>query len=279
MKCAPASMTDHDYNLQILRDEVCDESDIEEMVRDSSPKSSKINLSHTPIKGPNPKKQRGDGKKNDEPSDSVAILHAIQVLTSKVDGQTALLKNFEKKIEMNTAAINENKEDIAVLQKQVDDLRKVNKTLRSACDEHARYKRRWNLRLTGLTEKEGENTREIVIGILTRVVPLSVDRLRDSVDTVHRLGKRNDPATSNNTPRAIIIQFGMRNIRDEVWKKSRDAKVCSEMHIRFKEDFSSEDRVARAKLWPLVQEARRNGKRACLKEGYALIDNRRVDPD
>jgi len=46
------------------------------------------------------------------------------------------------------------------------------------------------------------------------------------------------------------------------------------MHIRFREDFSKEDRDARSKLWPLVQEARKKGKRAFLKEDYALIDNR-----
>ncbi len=61
--------------------------------------------------------------------------------------------------------------------------------------------------------------------------------------------------------------------------KSKDARVCKELHISFKEDFSKEDRLAHAKLWPLVQEARRRRKRAYLKEGYALIDNKRVDPD
>lgn len=133
--------------------------------------------------------------------------------------------------------------------------------------------------MIGLPEKDGEDTREVVIGILTRVVPMSVERLRDTVDTVHRLGRKGEVATSNNTPRAIIIQFGMRTVRDDVWKKSKDARVCRDMHIRFKEDFSKEDREARAKLWPLVQEARKTGKRAFLKEGYALIDNRRVDPN
>lgn len=83
----------------------------------------------------------------------------------------------------------------------------------------ARYKRRWNLKLTGLPDKDGENTREIVIGILTRVVPLSVVQLQDTVDTVHRLGKPSNAATSNNMSRAIINQFGMRTARDEVWKK------------------------------------------------------------
>ncbi len=44
------------------------------------------------------------------------------------------------------------------------------------------------------------------------------------------------------------------------------------MNVRLKEDFSKEDREALAKLWPLVQEARRNGKKAFPEDGYALTD-------
>ncbi|CAL8321480.1 unnamed protein product [Merluccius merluccius] len=190
-----------------------------------------------------------------------------------MDEQTELLKSFDRRIEANTMATKENREEICVLQKKIDILHRENNLLKEAHAEQTRYKQRWNLRMIGLTEKDGE---DIVLGILTRVVPMSVERLRDTVDTVHRLGRKGDAATSNNTPRAIIIQFGMRVVRDEVWKKLKDARVCKDMHIRFKQDFSKEDREARMKLWPLVQEARKRGKRAFLKEGYALIDNRRL---
>ncbi|KAL7380404.1 hypothetical protein ABVT39_017299 [Epinephelus coioides] len=209
----------------------------------------------------------------------VRYVNEVQTLTRKMDEQTELLKSFDRRIEANTTATRENKEEIGMLKKKVSDLQKENNQLKNACADQARYKRRWNLRLTGLPEKEGEDTRETVIGILRRVVPLSVEWLRQSVDTVHRLGRKDNPAASNGAHRAIIIQFGMRTVRDEVWKRSRDARVCSKMHIRFREDFSKEDREARNKLWPLVQDARRRGKRAFLKEGYALIENKRVDPE
>ena len=175
---------------------------------------------------------------------NAAILHAVQALTRKMDEQTELLKSFDRRIEANTTATKENREEICVLQKKVDILHRENNLLKEAHAEQTCYKRRWNLRMIGLTEKDGEDTREIVLGILTRVVPMSVERLRDTVDTVHRLGRKGDAATSNNTPRAIIIQFGMRVVRDEVWKKSKDARVFKDMHIRFKEDFSKEDREA-----------------------------------
>lgn len=144
-------------------------------------------------------------------------------------------------MEENAHAVEKNKEDIGELKKEVADLRKENISLRQQCLEHARYKRRWDLRLIGLPEKEIEDTREAVIGILTRVIPWSVEKLRQSVDTVHRLGRRNDAAT-NKLLRPMIIQFAMRTVRDEVWKKSREARVCKEMNIHFKEDFSKEDR-------------------------------------
>ncbi|KAK9961844.1 hypothetical protein ABG768_007244, partial [Culter alburnus] len=126
-----------------------------------------------------------------------------------------------------------------------------------------------------MPEKDDEKVQETVIGILTWIIPISVERLRDTVDTVHRLGKRESVSTSNNVSRIVLIQFEMCTLRDEVWRKSKDARVCKELHISFKEDFSKKDRLARAKLWPLVQEACRRGKRVYLKEGYALIDHKR----
>ncbi|KAI4905601.1 hypothetical protein NFI96_006897 [Prochilodus magdalenae] len=195
-----------------------------------------------------------------------------------MDTQTELLLKFERRIEENTAAIIENKVNIEGLQRKVSELHEENKRLKESVTEQARYKRKWNLRLNSLAEKDGEDIREVVIGILTRVVPVSVERLRETIDVVHRLGKKGNPATSDNTPRSVMIQFVARTVRDDVWKRSRDARVCQEMHIQFKEDFSKEDREARRKLWPLVRDARQRGQRAFLKEGYALINNQRIDP-
>lgn len=266
-------MSEHGYDRAVLL-EACDVGDIEEIEIDQSSTDRKISRDHTPLKSPHPKKMK---QSDIEESTGAAILHAVQALTQKMEEQTELLKRFEKRIEANAAAAKENKEEIIKAKNEIHELRVQNLSMKRACEEQARYKRRWNLRLTGLPEKEGEDAREVVIGILTRVVPLSVERLRETVDTVHRLGKKANAATSNNMARAIIIQFAMRTVRDDVWKRSKDANVCKEMRIRFKEDFSKEDREARSKLWPLVEEARKKGRRAFLKEGYAMIDNQRID--
>ena len=48
------------------------------------------------------------------------------------------------------------------------------------------------------------------------------------------------------------------------------------MKIRFREDFCKEDREAHARLWPRVEEARKRGLKAYLRDGHAVIDGRRV---
>lgn len=190
-----------------------------------------------------------------------------------MDEQTELLKGFKR---LNTKAIGENKKEIDRLQQNITEIQNENLILKEATAEQARYKRRWNFRLNGLPEKE-EDTRDIVIGILTKVVPMSMERLCGSKDTTSP-GKKGLAATSNNTTRSIIVQFANRIVRDEVWKRSKDARVYKEMHIQFKQDFSREDQDAHNKLIP---EARKRGQRALLKEGYegvperGLINNRR----
>jgi len=271
---ADTGQADHEYNMSVLM-EACDEEVVEAMMEETA----KVRHEHTPVPSPNPKKVRIQEKVKSKQADEITnkvIFDAIQTLIKRFDKQDQRLKIIEKRMEENAHTVKENKEDIGRMKDEIMDLRKENVSLKQQCLEQARYKRRWDLRLIGLPEKEKEDTREVVIGILTRVIPLSVEKLRGSVDTVHRLGKRNNAAT-NKLPRSVIIQFAMQTVRDEVWKKSREARVCKEMNIQFKEDFSKEDREARAKLWPKVQEARKNGKRAFLKESYALRELR-VDP-
>ncbi|CAM4561979.1 unnamed protein product [Leuciscus chuanchicus] len=225
---------------------------------------------HTPLQSPNPKKlKRRDESKEVSMESIYDAIHTLsQRFEERLDAFERKFENFEQRIQNNEKEVTENKND---------GLTKENKELKERCREIERYGGRWNLKLIGLPEKENEDTRERVIGILTRVIPISVEKLRDKVDTVHRLGKKDDPAFNMMRPRPIIMQFGMRTTRDEIWRRSREARVCKELHVQFRQDWSKEDREARAKLYPTVQEARRNGKKAYLKEGYAIIDGKRVE--
>ncbi|KAK7880199.1 hypothetical protein WMY93_033132 [Mugilogobius chulae] len=262
-----ASASDHDYDIQALNDGCREE--IVEMEQAAADVLFDLN-------SPNPKrtKKRSAIKKQDD----VNLSHAVQSILTRFDGLDGKLENIECRMD----GVQTTLKKFDVLEKKLEGIEnRIDKIgqkqiLREKCLESERYKRRWDLRLVGVPEKDNEDTRDVVIGILTRVVPMSVEKLRDTVDTVHRLGKKG--AVNNNMPRTIIIQFAMRTVRDEVWRKSKEARVCKEMKINFREDFSKDDREARAKLWPQVEQARRNGKKAYLKDGYALIDGRKVMP-
>ncbi|XP_051814197.1 scavenger receptor cysteine-rich type 1 protein M160-like [Acanthochromis polyacanthus] len=266
-----ARITDHNYinSTPMAAKEV----EVEPMEEGKRPKPRH---DHTPLASPDAKKTKtkGDKEKVTEEITNATLLEAIQSLVDRFDKQDERLAALEDKLEAVNKSVHKTQEDIGHLQERIVDLQQENASLKKMCLEQARYKRRWDLRITGLTEKENENTREVVLGILTRVVPMSIEKLRDTVDTVHRIGRFS--AATNRMPRPIIIHFAMRTVRDEVWKKSKEARVCREMNFQFKEDFCKEDREARAKLYPKVKEAKRLGKKAFLKEGSTLWNNRTI---
>lgn len=57
-----------------------------------------------------------------------------------------LTRSFEQRIEANTKATKENKEEIDKLRTKMESLMKENKELKESCLESARYRRRWDLR-------------------------------------------------------------------------------------------------------------------------------------
>lgn len=133
-------MGEHSYDRAVLL-EACDIGDVEEIEIDQPSKEQKVGRDHTPLNSPLPKKMKSSGI---EESTGEAILHAVQALTKKMEEQTELLKRFEKRIEANTAATKENKEEIIRAHNEIRELQAQNLSLKRACEEQARYKRRWN---------------------------------------------------------------------------------------------------------------------------------------
>lgn len=52
------------------------------------------------------------------------------------------------------------------------------------------YKRRWNLRVSGIQEQQGEDVRKILIDLFGKVSPEIADQLVYTLDIAHRLGPR-----------------------------------------------------------------------------------------
>ncbi|KAI2646758.1 LINE-1 type transposase domain-containing protein 1 [Labeo rohita] len=94
-------------------------------------------------------------------------------------------------------------ENVLSLQSKVEILEKENKSLKEKCCGLDGYKRRWNLRVAGIPERERENVKIVVIEVFRSLSPLSAEKLQDMVDIAHRLG----PKSGNSNRRRIIVQF------------------------------------------------------------------------
>lgn len=151
---------------------------------------------------------------------------------------------------------------------------KENSELKEEVTELERYKRHWNLKIHGLKEKVDENTRDVVINILSKLAPQWNTSMDTIVDTVHRIGRKED-----GRDRQIIIQFTMRFHCDFIWKLTKNAKVCKDLGIHFKQDFCKADREARAAAWPKMEQAMVAGKNVYNRGHVGYINGNRVIPD
>lgn len=244
-------------------------------------------LPETPCKSPAPKQHKIVDK------DTSVILSQISDLSRLVKDRSDTL---EKLVERNSQAINEMKTEVSGNTKQITELKEtieficadVNamkprlKQAEKCADEHERrltllegYSRRWNLRIQGIQEKNGEDVRHEVIKICQCLLPQHKDKLPDVVDVAHRLG-RIKPGSS--TPRGVIFQFTSRFFRDAVWRAAKDADFLKNNHLRISEDLSPADREKRMKLWPAVEKARKENKKAFFVGGRAFVDGVEIHP-
>jgi len=215
------------------------------------------------------------------------VLEAIQALHSRFDSQdqkmaeldvkltqnTAMIANLTKSIEFNAEGVKECKEKISTLENQVSVLRKEVDEITERSKEQDRYRRRWNLRIKGIKEKVtvDENIRQEVIRLLGEIAPEWSQKMEEYVDTVHRLGRKED-----NKTRQVIVQFTKRQHRDAIWRMTKKSQVCEAAGIRFAEDLTKDDMLERGKLWPQILQARKAGEKAYYRGPFGYINGRRI---
>uniref|UniRef100_A0A1A8VGD5 Endonuclease/exonuclease/phosphatase domain-containing protein n=1 Tax=Nothobranchius furzeri TaxID=105023 RepID=A0A1A8VGD5_NOTFU len=106
--------------------------------------------------------------------------------------------------------------------------------------------------------------------LFVALAPEDKEKLDFLVDTVHRVGVVRD-----NSIRPVIIQFTMRAFRIKIWKVSRDNNTLKEKKLFLKEDLTQADRMERNRLWPIVEEARKQGKRAGFRGPHVYIEGKK----
>ncbi|KAL1274377.1 hypothetical protein QQF64_027191 [Cirrhinus molitorella] len=79
-------------------------------------------------------------------------------------------------------------------------------------------------------------------------------------------------------PRAIIIQFSSRVARDGVWRAAKSSEFLRGNGLRFTKDLTAFDREKRLLLWPAVEKARKEGKRAYFVGHRAFTEGSEINP-
>ncbi len=216
---------------------------------------------------PSASPQKKTPHREPEPSNAV-LLAAINKLTESQIGFKEKLDSIEKSIENNFKSIQilfssvhatekkvgELTSRVDPLELQIKTLAAENKKLVDRVNDMDAYSRRWNLKISGIPESEGENVKMTVIDILSRVSPALTDSLQKTVDIAHRLGPRPKKEVQQ-PPRRIIVRFSHRAHRDQVWADAKTSQVLKQKNVKISEDLTQQVRDARAKLWPLVEEA------------------------
>ena len=107
-----------------------------------------------------------------------------------------------------------------------------------------------------------------MLEIIAEIIPEEKSKLGFMVDTLHRVGR---PREAKST-RPIIIQFTMRTFRFKLWRASLNADVMKRKNLQMTEDLTQHERECRNKLWPLVKQARADGKKTKW-QGPAVVIN------
>lgn len=191
-------------------------------------------------------------------------------------------------IQHNAASIDALKENAEFLFKEIQDMKRDVTTVKKVTTDHdkriseledkvndaERYHRRWNLRLYGLPEQEGEDVKQRVMHICRAIAPELGNLLHLHIDVSHRVGRRTEDKV-----RPVITRFTSRATREMVWKRAKNADYLTSRKIRFGEDLTSRDKETRNKLWPHIETARKEGKKAFFRGAKAIIDGKELRYD
>lgn len=210
----------------------------------------------------------------------------VRLLSEKMkENSDRIVENLSALIKKNADEIDALKVASNFLSDEVQNIKKDMTTVKKATDNYEQkinaleekfnamesYHRRWNLRLYGLPEQEGEDVKRRMMEICRAVIPGAAEHLHFHIDVSHRIGPKVEGKS-----RPVITRFTTRSTRDAVWRASKDNTFLRAHKMRFGEDLTSKDKETRSRLWPVIDEARKQNKRAFFVGAKAFIDGKEV---
>lgn len=245
----------------------------------------------TPSRTPAPKKPKNVETTTAVEPSLIQVQNAIiqtlsDMINTRADNLEVMIKNNSKEIESICESLNSIHADVLDLKQENESLKKENLELKKKTsdleqrvNDQERYSRRWCLRLHGVAENSSEKVKERVMEVCRAVVPEEQrSEVTAAVDIAHRLGRSRAGEGQQGKARPIIIRFISRTARDLIWKHAKQSPFLQTHGLRFKEDLTTGDREARSRLWPAVEQARKEGKTAYFSGARAFIDGKEIRP-
>lgn len=222
---------------------------------------------HAEIVSPESKK----GKK--EPTPSEMQDNIVRLVAEKIAEHTSGIAKDVKELKQDSQAM------VKDIQEVIQKIQTIEETttahegrialLEEKLNDMERQHRRQNLRLHGLSEMEGEDVKKRIINICNMIFPDAVNDMPYNVDIAHRLGRRQE-----NKTRPVIIRFASRSFRDDTWRASKELQTLREMKLTFSEELTQKPKETRSRLWPYVDAARKEQKKAFFVGAKAIIDGK-----
>ena len=161
------------------------------------------------------------------------ILKIADVLKDTFESQLSSMVSVivSKVTEGMQAQLSSLKAENNLLRDRVSQLEGRVHTLELAEDDAAQYSRRNCLCVSGLEEKENEDT-EAVITKLFRQMDVNISI--DEIDRCHRLGRKRSQPDTKKRPREIIIKFATYRARQKLYKKRtslRSSRDTSNVYV------------------------------------------------
>ena len=206
---------------------------------------------------------------------STKINERADNLESMINHNTVSIDALKKSIDFAFAKVDSLKTDMKVVKTTTEKNEQKLSELELKLNDAERYQRRWNLRLHGVPEEKQEDIKAKVITICCSMVPDAHAKIRKDIDIVHRLGRYQENMRRSRT---TIIRITNRSTRDLLWKKAKTCEYLTKNKLTFAEDLTSAEKTLRDKLWPIIEAAKKEGKKADFAGVRVIIDGKEVRP-
>ena len=155
-------------------------------------------------------------------------------------------------------------DSLVLMQKQISEV-----TARH--DQNERRSREWCIRVHGIEEEDGENTRKVLSEEIAKYKLAKLDtsdKASDQIEHCHRMG--------NHKPRIIIASFYSRPMRNKLLNDAKPINHDKTKSVFFSEDMIKKDHEARLRARPQMKAAYALGHKVSFKRGQLFIDSRPV---